>query len=145
MLDRAAITRLIPHQGSMCLIDGVEAWSATTIDCWALSHRAADHPLRRDGTLSALAGIEYGLQAMAVHGALCDDEPHPPGYLSSLREIELGKRDLDEIAGRLTVHAELLMAAAQGFIYRFAVAGDGEILVAGRASIAFPPGHGAGA
>jgi predicted hotdog family 3-hydroxylacyl-ACP dehydratase len=142
MLDRTAIARLIPHQGSMCLIDGVDAWSATSIECWALTHRAAANPLRRDGALGALAGIEYGLQAMAVHGALCDDKPHPPGYLSSLREVELGRRDLDGVAGRLAIRAELLISAAQGFIYRFAVSGDGEMLVAGRASIAFPDGAG---
>lgn len=70
MLTREQILGLIPHQGTMCLLDRVLAWSAGEITCAASSHLAADNPLRRDGRLGAICGIEYGLQAAALHGAL---------------------------------------------------------------------------
>ena len=43
-LDRDWIARHIPHQGSMCLLDGVEEWDAQHILCRATSHRAPDNP-----------------------------------------------------------------------------------------------------
>ncbi|HUN39907.1 MAG TPA: hypothetical protein VMU81_06430 [Acetobacteraceae bacterium] len=70
MLTREQILGLIPHQGTMCLLDRVLGWSAAEISCIAISHLAPDNPLRRDGQLGAICGIEYGLQAAALHGAL---------------------------------------------------------------------------
>jgi len=70
MLTREQIQALIPHQGTMCLLDRVLAWSAAEITCTASSHLAPRNPLRRDGRLGAICGIEYGLQAAALHGAL---------------------------------------------------------------------------
>ena len=67
MLCRRRILQLIPHQGTMCLLDEAVSWSDTTIACRSRSHLAADNPLRRDGELAALCGIEYGLQVAATH------------------------------------------------------------------------------
>ena len=71
LIDRARIAALIPHAGAMCLLDEVERWDADTIRC------IAPQPSRRRRTLcatmgrcSALCGIEYAAQAMAVHGGL---------------------------------------------------------------------------
>ena len=74
MLTRQQILALIPHQGMMCLLDRVAAWSAADITCGASSHLSPDNPLRRDGRLGAICGIEYGLQAAALHGASCAGE-----------------------------------------------------------------------
>ena len=49
MLSRARILELIPHQGTMCLLDEVTAWSERAITCRTRSHLAPDNPLRRDG------------------------------------------------------------------------------------------------
>jgi predicted hotdog family 3-hydroxylacyl-ACP dehydratase len=70
MLTRQEILALIPHQGTMCLLDDVTAWSVADITCGASSHLSPDNPLRRSGRLGAISGIEYGLQAAALHGAL---------------------------------------------------------------------------
>ena len=69
-LDRDAIMRRIPHQGTMCLLDAVLAWDDDHIRCSASSHLQPDHPLRAHGRLGAACGVEYAAQAMAVHGAL---------------------------------------------------------------------------
>src|SRR4051812_30991395 len=110
MLDRDAIARLIPHQGRMCLLSSVESFSPTAVVCRAVSHADPDNPLRRNGVLAPVCGIEYGLQAMAVHGAMLEEASQRPGYLTSLREIRLrdGVTDLGSVAGPLTVRAELL-------------------------------------
>jgi predicted hotdog family 3-hydroxylacyl-ACP dehydratase len=69
-MDRTWIERRIPHQGRMCLIDGVIDWSADRIVCSSSGHRAADHPLRAHGRLGIACGIELAAQTMAVHGAI---------------------------------------------------------------------------
>ena len=84
MLGPSEIRRLIPHDGAMCLLDHVLAWDADTITCRTRSHRAADHPLAHAGRIGALCGIEYGLQAMAVHGALSADRRQPIHDLAGL-------------------------------------------------------------
>lgn len=68
LLDRAAIAALIPHDGAMCLLDGVLAWDRTSITCAASSHRAPGNPLAAGCRLDVVCGVEYAAQAMAVHG-----------------------------------------------------------------------------
>ena len=70
MLTRRHILELIPHQGSMCLLDEVVLWTDVAIACLSRTHLAHGNPLRRDNKLNAVGGIEYGLQAAALHGAL---------------------------------------------------------------------------
>ena len=139
-LDRGAIARLVPHGGAMCLLDRALFWDAESIACEADRHRDPDNPLRRDGRLPAVCGVEYALQAMALHGALlAEGAAQPAGYLSSLRDVSLGGAErLDTVAGPLGVRAHALAAEAGGFIYRFEVEGEGRILLAGQAAIILP-------
>ena len=65
-----SIETLLPHAGRMRLIDRVVSYDEQTIVCESDSHRAADHPLAEAGVLSIICGLEYGAQAMAIHGAL---------------------------------------------------------------------------
>ena len=53
-LQRAAIERLVPHAGAMCLLDEVAEWTDTTISCSAAAPTDG-HPLLRAGAVSALA------------------------------------------------------------------------------------------
>src|SRR6185436_4156135 len=69
------IARLVPQAGAMCLLDEIVSFDERAIVCRASSHRSPGNPLRCDGRLSAFAGIEYGAQAMAVHGALQARQP----------------------------------------------------------------------
>lgn len=137
MLNRDDIAARIPHQGRMCLLDCVTAWSAEAIVCTAASHRLADNPLRADGRLGAACGIEYAAQAMAVHGALlavAGDAPRR-GFLASVRGVEFLADRLDHVAGDLDVRAERLSGDGNNILYQFSVAGDGRLLLSGRAAV----------
>jgi predicted hotdog family 3-hydroxylacyl-ACP dehydratase len=135
VLDHHAIRRLIPHHGEMCLLDEVRDWTATSIICTAVSHRAPGNPLRRSNALSATSGVEYGLQAAAVHGALIDSTPQPPGFLTGLRRVTLHRARLDDGPARLDVTAELIARQARGFLYSFEVAFEGTKVLSGEATI----------
>ena len=69
-VTKAEIAALIPHGGAMCLLDGVVKWDATHLCSVSRSHHDMANPLRADGELPALCGIEYAMQTMAVHGGL---------------------------------------------------------------------------
>ena len=143
MSDAGAIdiAALIPHAGAMVLLDRVEAWDADGILCRARSHLHAANPLRRDGRLSACCGLEYALQAAALHGALtAGGAAQRAGYVAALRGVVLRAERLDVAAfGELRVAAQLERQEAAGIIYAFAVeAADGAPLLSGRATVALP-------
>ena len=138
MLDRDRIRALIPHAGAMCLLEAARHWSASRIVCSARSHLEADNPLRRDGRLAAIMGVEYGMQAAALHGAVTAGEvAQPRGYLAAVRDVTLQVERLDDAAhGVLTVAADMLHADAAGLLYAFRISAEsGRELVAGRATV----------
>ncbi len=134
------IRALIPHAGAMCLLGSVAAWTPEAIRCRAISHLDPANPLRRDGRLSAVCGIEYALQAAALHGALLAGAPQPPGYVASLRIATLSAARLDDPAlGALIVGAVREHGDANGLIYGITLhAAEGQVLLDGRATIALP-------
>ncbi|MEO6023438.1 MAG: hydroxymyristoyl-ACP dehydratase [Burkholderiales bacterium] len=136
-VSKTDIERMIPHAGAMCLLDSVVEWSADSIRCRAVSHRDADNPLRRQGRLYAISGVEYASQAMAVHGALSGAVAGRPraGYLASLRDVVCHRPWLDDGDEALLISAERLMGDESRVMYAFSVAlGDTEI-IAGRATV----------
>ncbi len=137
MLDRAAIAARIPHQGSMCLLDAVLAWDSGQIHCRASSHRQPDNPLRAAARLGAACGIEYAAQAMAVHGALLAPAGAPPrpGYLASVRSVQLAVDRLDDLAQDLDIVAERLSGDEHNILYHFRVEHAGDLLLSGRAAV----------
>lgn len=141
LLDRAAIGRLIPHEGAMCLLDGVLAWDHASITCVASSHRATDNPMVSKGRLDAVCGVEYAAQAMAVHGGLVGDGRRPTaGYLAGLRDLVCYCDRLDLLGGDLLVTAELLIADAARVMYRFDLASDAGPVMSGRAAVVIDAG-----
>jgi predicted hotdog family 3-hydroxylacyl-ACP dehydratase len=134
VLDHAWIAAHIPHQGNMCLLDRVEAWSAQDIVCLASSHRDPANPLRAEGRLGAANGIEYAAQAMAIHGALLagSDEPPRQGYLTSVRSVQVHVARLDDLAGELRIEAERLSGDGNHILYQFSLSHAGRCLIAGR-------------
>jgi predicted hotdog family 3-hydroxylacyl-ACP dehydratase len=140
VLNRADILGLIPHQGAMCLLDGVTGWTAQDITCHSASHLDPANPLRRDGQLAPICGVEYGLQAAAVHGALCNGAPQQAGFVAALRRLEMHVDRLDDPAfGVLAVSATLEHADSTGMIYAFRLtSASGRCLLAGRGVVAFP-------
>ena len=135
MLDRDAIADLLPHGGKMVLLDKVQSWTADEITCRTGSHRGADNPLRRNARLSALCGVEYGAQAMAVHGALVSGGGGEPGVLASLRNVRCHVERLDDIPGDLTVAAKLMIGQRRGFIYAFSLRTEDRPLLDGQAAV----------
>ena len=129
-LDHAAIAARIPHAGRMCLLDRVLQWDARSIRCSATSHRDKDNPLREDGGLAALAGIEYATQAAAVHGALLLDGTVPrSGVLAALKNVTATRQWLHKIADDIVIEANLLHSDPAGGIFAFAVlAGEARVL-----------------
>ncbi len=136
--DRIDISRLIPHQGRMSLLDRVTTWDATHIVAATTTHRATDHPLRENGQLRAVHLCEYGAQAAALHGGLIAQAAGTmadPGYLVSLRDVTLARERINDLPDELLVHAELLLQDSGSWQYRFAVSHAGSPLASGRLAI----------
>lgn len=142
MLPKTDWAHLIPHAGSMCLLDGVVAWDAQTIHAVTEGHARVDNPLRTAGGLHAVHLSEYGAQAMAVHGALLaranGAKAARPGRLVSLRDVQLFVETLDDCDGRLDVHAQCLQASEASAQYLFRVEHRGRLLASGRAAVIHP-------
>ena len=142
-LDHDWIASHIPHKGTMCLLDYVDAWDRERIRCRASSHRAADNPLRAYGRLGAACGIEYAAQAMAVHGALLappDGSSARAGLLVSVRAAHLQVPRLDDIAADLLVEASCITRSENNVLYQFSVSAAGRVLLDGRAAVVLNAG-----
>jgi predicted hotdog family 3-hydroxylacyl-ACP dehydratase len=134
LLDRAAIEALIPHAGAMVLLDAVESWDEERIICTTESHRRPGNPLARDGRVPAICGVEYGGQAMALHGALTSGKGSPRGLVVNVRNVFLAARTLDSDYA-IIVEAEHLAGSGEGVIYRFALSTAGRTLMSGQATV----------
>lgn len=143
LLDRDGITQLIPHAGTMSLWDALLSADEQRAHCITDSHRRADNPLRREGRLSAVHLIEYGAQAMAVHGgwlARAAGSTAQPGVLAAVRDLQLQVEILDDLDAALECQARRLIANAGGWMYEFVLSAKGRELGRGRASvIPLPP------
>jgi predicted hotdog family 3-hydroxylacyl-ACP dehydratase len=131
-INKAEIRTLIPHSGSMCLLDSVVEWDDRSIICISKTHRDPANPLRRDGRLSAVHAFEYGAQAAAVHGGLRARSlgvTAPPGYLVALRDARLYVMRLDDVASPLRIRAHRLFGEAANTVYECQIS-VGDILLA---------------
>jgi predicted hotdog family 3-hydroxylacyl-ACP dehydratase len=137
MISRTEIATMIPHAGTMCLLDGVLYWDQASIRCVSGRHRAEDNPLRRAGRLNAICGLEFAAQAMAVHGRLSGGVSRRPqaGYLASVRDVKSRQGRLDLLEPDLVIAAELLMGDEQRVIYQFALDCSGTEVLSGRAAV----------
>jgi predicted hotdog family 3-hydroxylacyl-ACP dehydratase len=142
MLPKTDWAALIPHAGTMCLLDGVVAWDERAIHAITDGHARTDNPLRSAQGLHAVHLAEYGAQAMAVHGALlaraAGAQTAKPGRLVSLRDVQLFVEYVDTCDGRLDVHAECLQAGEASAQYLFRIEYRGRLLASGRAAVIHP-------
>lgn len=138
-MTKAALCRLIPHGGTMCLLDTVEHWDDHQILCRSGSHRDPANPLRQGDRLEALCGLEYAAQAMAVHVGLLEERERKHtitvGYLGAVNNLTLRACRLDDVQEDLTVQATRLVGQGSSFIYTFRVSAGPHELLNGRASI----------
>lgn len=138
MLKHDEICALIPHTGEMCLIDAVKSWDEKSIICITNSHRKEGHPLRNSEGLPMLSLLEYGAQAMAVHGCLLAKKEAfimTEGYLAALRDVQLAQGWLSDIEDELEIGVERVYAEAGNMIYTMSISANKKILASGRATV----------
>lgn len=143
MLNRSDVEDLIPHKGTMCLLDRVLSWDALHISLATQTHSDANNPLRDSTGLRGLRAIhlcEYGAQAMAVHGALLarlhgQSTEITPGMLASLRAVKLRCDFIHDLPSELIVHAECLHASDALLQYGFRVLHQESLVAEGRAAV----------
>jgi predicted hotdog family 3-hydroxylacyl-ACP dehydratase len=134
MLEKPEIQALLPHQGSMFLLERVKHFDRNEIHCVATSHRDPRNPLRHDGVLPAQMGIEYAAQAAGVHGGLLNRQLHPEapaqmGYLAVISNVQWRVARLDNLPGDLDIHARRTAVTPGGRAYHVSIRhGDQEIL-----------------
>jgi predicted hotdog family 3-hydroxylacyl-ACP dehydratase len=124
MLDREAIVRLLPHADGMILLDRVVQWDMDEIICLARSHVSADHPLRSGDALPGVCAIEYGFQALALHGGLRNGADGPRAKMAvvaALRRTEWSNAPLQLAPSPLRVQARLESELGAGAVYAFSV------------------------
>src|SRR4029079_2054811 len=127
-IDKPEIRTLIPHAGTMCLLDNVTDWDDKSIVCTTDTHRDETNPPRRDGRLSPLNALEYGAQAAAIHGGLrarAAGTTAPPCYLAALRDTHLHVVRLDDFASPLEVRVQRLFGDGGNTIYQCSISTDG--------------------
>jgi len=155
-LNHDEVAALIPHAGSMVLLDGVVEWDEARIVCHSTMHRDRANPLSVAGQLSSVCGIEFAAQAMAVHGALLmrrdrrmDDEADEnadedaigsqskprAGFLASVRSVDLHVTRLDDVRSVLTIEAVREAGDGDHVLYRFDLRAGNASLVSGRAAV----------
>lgn len=132
------IEQLLPHAGRMQLIDRIISYDDHKIVCESDSHQTADHPLAEHGVLSIVCGLEYGAQAMAIHGALlAASKPGGArhGYLVSASDLRWTVERLDRCAAPLVIEAASEFRSGNQVAYRFELRAGGDIVLSGRASV----------
>jgi predicted hotdog family 3-hydroxylacyl-ACP dehydratase len=138
LIDKSEIRTLIPHSGTMCLLDSVVCWDNESIICMTNTHRDVNNPLRHAGRLAAVHALEYGAQAAAVHGGLrarAAGTTAPPCYLAALRDAHLHVARLDDFTSALEVRAQRLFGDAGNTIYQCAISAAGIPVADGRVTI----------
>lgn len=137
-LTKEELSRLLPHAGSMRLIDSVESWDASAIRCRTRSHHDPANPLRHGTRLEAVTGLEYAAQAMGVHVGLLNRERSTDGligYVGGVKDVVLSVDRLDECPAELTIDASRLFEGGDSFLYQFSISSGGHDVMTGRASI----------
>jgi predicted hotdog family 3-hydroxylacyl-ACP dehydratase len=137
MIDHDTIAELIPHAGSMCLLDEVLSWDHETICCRSTRHRVHDNPLRQGKRLGVLSGIEFAAQAMAAHGRLAGGICERPraGFIASLRDVICRCSRIDLFDDDLIIAATRLMGDDERVMYSFTITCGVRELLTGRATV----------
>lgn len=127
-LTQTEFSHLIPHVGSMMLIDHVDSWNSKNIHCTTQSHLNSDNPLRFKGSLSAMHLIEYGAQSMAIHGGLLSGKSSP-GFLAAVRGAHFHIDNLDTLTSSLHIIAKAELKIENGAVYSFRITDDQNTLL----------------
>jgi predicted hotdog family 3-hydroxylacyl-ACP dehydratase len=132
--NKQEIEAIIPHSGKMCLIEQVDWWDIDNISCSTNSHRDAQNPLRLNDELSAIHLLEYGAQAVAIHGGLLS-KIKIPGFLAAIRNTKLHIARIDTFDCEIVIKAKAEIKTENGAVYEFVIFAAGEILIEARATV----------
>ena len=137
-LTSLELAKFLPHGHNMCLLSSVEHWDEKSIVCFTLTHQEPDNPLRRNGVLEMLSGLEYAAQAMGVHVGLTQnisEHNASVGYLGAIRDIQVCCQTFHQFGEDLRIEAQLLLEQPMSFIYTFSIKTHEDTLLQGRTSI----------
>jgi predicted hotdog family 3-hydroxylacyl-ACP dehydratase len=129
------IGELLPHRGHARLIERVVTWNETDIEVRTATHRSLDNPLRHEGRLAGVHLIEYGAQAMALHGALrsvAGGGQPKSALLVSVRHFATRRDYIDALGGELAITAQVQLVTETSWQYSFEVTHDREVIASGR-------------
>jgi predicted hotdog family 3-hydroxylacyl-ACP dehydratase len=132
--NKQEIEAIIPHSGKMCLIEQVDWWDIDNITCRTNSHRDLQNPLRLNGELSAIHLLEYGAQAIAIHGGLLTNAKIP-GFLAAIRNTKLHIARIDTLDCEITINAKAEIKTENGAVYEFSISAADEVLIEARATV----------
>lgn len=121
-------SHLIPHKGTMMLIDQVDSWTDQYIYCRTQSHLLKSNPLRLANSLSVIHLIEYGAQCMAIHGGLLSGKS-TPGYLAAVRNTRFYVDTLDLIKNTLHIEAKAELKIENGAVYSLRITDNDQMLL----------------
>ena len=146
-MNKQELCQLLPHSGTMCLIDEIISWDSTNLLAQTESHLNCNNPLRHQGAISSIIGVEYAAQTMALHAALLSQQEDPGnsrkqkpgGYLATIRNIRIDADSLyspDSVnLSPLVISVSVLMCDSQGYSYDFTITADNSPLLSGRLTI----------
>lgn len=84
--------------------------------------------------LSAVHALEYGAQAMAVHGGLLAEragEPIVDGFLAGARNLRLYRSRLEDLPGDLDLEVHMQHVQGGSLVYTFRVSASGQLVADG--------------
>ena len=134
-IEKIHFQDLIPHEGSMVLIDQVDDWDLNKISCSSRSHLLSNNPLIVNNSLSSIHLIEYGAQAMAIHRGLLTGESLQ-GFLAAVRDAKFFIDNLDNVHGALHIQAIFELKINNNVVYSLNVSDEhGTPLLKARTSV----------
>jgi predicted hotdog family 3-hydroxylacyl-ACP dehydratase len=142
-LNHSQIALRVPHRGAMCLLNAVESWTEESIFANAVINKNTN-PLAIEGKLDSTSAIEYAAQAMAVHGALLNEEAAAQGkpqrkplmgFLASVRSIVCHQPWLDDLNQNLSITATRTAGIESPVSYDFSVSSGDTLCVTGKATV----------
>ena len=134
-IEKIHFQDLIPHEGSMVLIDQVNDWDLNKISCSTRSHLLSNNPLMLNNSLSSIHLIEYGAQAMAIHRGLLTGESLQ-GFLAAVRDAKFFIDNLDDVHGALYIQAIFELKINDNVVYSLNVSDEhGTLLLKARTSV----------
>jgi len=134
-IEKIHFQDLIPHEGSMVLIDQVDDWDLNRISCSSRSHLLSNNPLIVNNSLSSIHLIEYGAQAMAIHRGLLTGKSLQ-GFLAAVRDANFFIDNLDNVHGALHIQAILELKINNNVVYSLNVSDEhGTPLLKARTSV----------